>query len=215
MEEGFKNKYRAVKKYKDIDFDSKNIYELSRMNVNNMSTRQLRKFISTAVGIAEESFDSSNEQLEKSLRIVTGKTGTREYDGKTRIVKGYSKMNKQELQERARLLQGHLGIDVFTSRAERDYKDLNEETMRKISEALAMDIGEDEFAGLWNLIHEVTNLFKSFDSTDVASLYEDARDTGKDTGDVLVTIVEFMQSHGGMIHKDAMDMLGQILRNEL
>lgn len=215
MDAGFKNKHRAVKKYKDIDFENKNIYELSRLNVNNMSTRQLRKFISTAVGIAEESFDTSNEQLEKSLRIVTGKTGTKEYNGQTRIVKGYSNMNRQELLERARLLQGHLGIDVFTNRAERDYKDLNEETMRKISEALAMDIGEDEFAGLWNLIHEVTNLFKSFDSTDVASLYEDARDTGKDAGDVLVTIVEFMQSHGGMIHKDAMDMLGQILRDEL
>ena len=68
---------------------------------------------------------------------------------------------------------------------------------------------------MWNLIHEVTNLFKAFDSTDVASLYEDARDTEKSAGDVLITIVEFMQNHGGMVHKDAMDMIGQILRNEL
>ena len=215
MEEGFKNKHRSVKKFKDIDFDSKNIYELSRLNVKNMSTRQLRKFISRATDIAEEAFGGTNEQLSKSLNIITDKTGVRFRDGRKKIVKGYSTMTKSELQERARLLQGHLGIDVFTSRAEREYKDLDEEMMKKISKGLAIEISEEEYSGLWNLIHEVTNLFKAFDSTDVASLYEDARDNEKSGGDVLMAVVQFMQEHGNMDHKNAMDMLGKILRDEL
>lgn len=212
MEGKFKNKFRAVKKFKDIDFDNMDIYKLSRIDVNNMSTRQLRSFISHAVNIANEAFTTDNEQLKKSLNIISKQTGMRLYGGAKQIVKGYGNMTKSELQQRARLLQGHLGIDVFTSRAQRDYKDLNKETMDKISKRLGIEIEEDEYSTLWNLIHEVTNLYKSFDSSDVASLYEDARDAGKSGDDVLITIMDFMSKHGGMDHDDAIEMIGDALR---
>lgn len=185
------------------------------MNVSNMSTRQLKEFIRRTVSIANESFGSENEQLKKSLNIITGKTGTRFFNGREQIVGGYSHMTKGELIDRARLLQSHLAIDVFTNRAEREYKELDKDIMKKVSKGLGIDIEEDEFGDVWNTIHEITNLYKAFDSTDVASLYEDARDSGKSGSDVLLTVIEFMQKHSGMKHDDAMDIIGSILRDEL
>lgn len=214
MEKGFK-KHKSTKKFKDVDFGSKNIYELSRMDVRNLSTRQLRDFISKAVDITNEAFGSENEQLKKSVKLVGEKTGIRFYGGRKRVVKGYSNMTKSELIDRARLLQGHLGIDVFTNRAEREYKELDKDIMKKVSKGLGIDIEEDEFGDVWNTIHEITNLYKAFDSTDVASLYEDARDSGKSGSDVLLTVIEFMQKHSGMEHDDAMDIISSILRDEL
>lgn len=214
MEKGFK-KHKSTKIFKDVDFGSKSIYDMSRMNVRNLSTRQLREFISKAVDITNESFGSENEQLKKSLKIVSEKTGIRFYGGRKQIVKGYSQMNKSELIDRARLLQGHLSVDIFTERAEKEYKDLTEEVMNNVAKGLGIDIEEDEFGDVWNTIHEITNLYKAFDSTDVASLYEDARDYGKSGSDVLLTVIEYMQTHSGGEHKDAMDIIGRILRNEL
>lgn len=214
MEKDFK-KHKSTKKFKDVDFGNKNIYELSRMDVRNLSTRQLRDFISKAVDITNEAFGSENEQLKKSVKLVGGKTGIRFYGGRKQIVKGYSNMTKSDLIDRARLLQSHLAIDVFTNRAEREYKELDKDVMKKVSKGLGIDIEEDEFGDVWNTIHEITNLYKAFDSTDVASLYEDARDSGKSGSDVLLTVIEFMQNHSGMDHDDAMDIISSILRDEL
>lgn len=215
MEKSFKKRRKYARRFKDINFDDKNIYDFSRMNVSNMSTRQLKEFIRRTVSIANESFGSENEQLKKSLNIITGKTGTRFFNGREQIVGGYSHMTKGELIDRARLLQSHLAIDVFTNRAEREYKELDKDVMKKVSKGLGIDIDEDEFGDVWNTIHEITNLYKAFDSTDVASLYEDARDSGKSGSDVLFTVIEFMQKHSGMEHDDAMDIIGSILRDEL
>lgn len=215
MEKSFKKRRKYARRFKDINFDDKNIYDFSRMNVSNMSTRQLKEFIRRTVSIANESFGSENEQLKKSLNIITGKTGTRFFNGREQIVGGYSHMTKGELIDRARLLQSHLAIDVFTNRAEREYKELDKDIMKKVSKGLGIDIEEDEFGDVWNTIHEITNLYKAFDSTDVASLYEDARDSGKSGSDVLLTVIEFMQKHSGMKHDDAMDIIGSILRDEL
>ena len=191
------------------------IYELSRLNVSYMTTRQLKQFIKVSAKIVDEAFETDNEQLRKSLKIIGAKTGTRSVKGEKHIVRGIYKLDRKELIERAHLLQSHLSIDIFTNRAERDYKELNRSTMEKISKTLGLVLADFEFPILWNLIHEIRNLYKAFDSTDVATLYEDARSSGKKGSDVLLAVMEFMENNKDADKKYAMDMISSALRDEL
>lgn len=187
---------------KQMDFDDMSIYELARVKVKDLTTRQLRSFIKESVSIAESAMGSTNEQLQKSLNIVTGKTGTTTRKGVTHINKGYTRMTKAQLQERARLLQGHLGIDVFTRRAEEERKEITQEVVDKISEKLGIDIDVKEAGELTFLFNEIKNLYSAFGSDDVASLYEDARDSGKTGYDVLYEIINYMENEGKGVEKD-------------
>lgn len=179
------------------EFKGMSIYNLAKVRVDTLTTRQLRSFISESVSIAESALGSTNEQLQKSLNIVTGKTGTTTRKGVTHINKGYTRMTKSELVQRARLLQGHLGIDVFTRRAQDELEEIKQDVLDKISQKVGIDIDLSEGNDVTFLFSEIKNLYSSFGSDEVASLYEDARDSGKTGIDVLYEIFKYMESEEG------------------
>lgn len=179
------------------EFKGMSIYNLAKVRVDTLTTRQLRSFIRESTSIAESALGSTNEQLQKSLNIVTGKTGTTTRKGVTHINKGYTRMTKSELVQRARLLQGHLGIDVFTRRAQEELEEISQDVLDKISKKVGIDIDKSEGNDVTFLFSEIKNLYSSFESDEVASLYEDARDFGKTGIDVLYEIFKYMESEEG------------------
>lgn len=198
------------------EFKGMSIYNLAKVRVDTLTTRQLRSFINESVSIAESAMGSTNEQLQKSLNIVTGKTGTTTRKGVTHINKGYTRMTKSELVQRARLLQGHLGIDVFTRRAQDELEEIKQDVLDKISQKVGIDIDLSEGNDVTFLFSEIKTLYSSFESDETASLYEDARDSGKTGIDVLYEIFKYMESEEGKgsQKRDALEKIRERLKEQ-
>lgn len=199
------------------NFDEFTSYDLSRVNLNKLSTRELRSFIKKAIPYVEEAFDTENEQLQKSLRIIKNRVGTRNVNGEEKLVGGYSDMNKESLVKRARLFQSHLSIDVFTSTAEEERHEMEQAVKDKLSERLDVDLSDEE----WNLymfvMHDVRKLTEQFGSKEwykaVASIIDESRELKKDATDIIFTIHDVYENSKGLgmtvedIQKTVMDVL--------
>lgn len=198
-------------------FKGMSIYDLSRVNVIKLSTRELRSFIQEAVPHVEEAFDTDNEQLEKSLNIIREKVGSRIVHGEEHLIKGYSSVPRNELITRARLFQSHLSIDVFTSTAEDERREMEQEVKDKLSSMLDIDLSDEE----WNLymfvMHDVRKLTEKFESKEwyaaVATIIDESRELGSDSSDIIYTIHEVWEMATGKgwtvqdIQKEVMNRL--------
>lgn len=201
------------------NFDEFTSYDLSRVNLNKLSTRELRSFIKKAIPYVEEAFDTDNEQLQKSLRIIKNKVGTRKVHGEERLIGGYSNMNLDALVRRARLFQSHLSIDVFTSTAEEERHEMEQAVKDKLSERLDVELSNEE----WNLymfvMHDVRKLTEQFGSKEwykaVATIIDESRELKKDVTDITFTIHDvYEKSKGlGMTVEDIQKEVMNVLRN--
>lgn len=178
-------------------FKSSSLSDLTKFNVADFTNEMLRDFIQVATVHAESSFGSDVEQVEKSINILRSKIGSRRVKGEEKLKRGYWKMNREDLMKRARLLQAHLSIDVFSDEAEEERKELSEETRKKINDRLGVILSDDEFEMFKFIMHDVRKLSSVFDSTMVASIIEESREFDADAVDLIYTIHEAWEEHQG------------------
>lgn len=200
-----------------IEINNFNIGYLSRVNLKDLTNSQLREFIKASAKRIEQSFDVDNEQIRKSANIIRRKVGTRIIHGEERIIKGYSKMNREELLSRARLFQSHLAIDVFTNEAIMENHKLAESVKEKLSEMFDVDMSDEEWSLYVFFMHDARNLNMKFDSTDwastVTSIIEEAREYGSGDVDIIYTVHQVWEQSKGLgwdledMQKEIMDRL--------
>lgn len=190
-----KLKQRKHKKSNNINVESINIKTMSNIDIEKLTTRQLRTFIKRASEIMDLGRNSENVQLQKAYRIKSEQLGVRILNGK--IIKGYSGLSKRKLIERAKSFQSYLRIDVFTNEAAEGFREIDDDLKDKINKKLGVEFDDEEMYAFWFLMHEVKSSMKEFDSADVASLLETGIEEDVEAIDLAQIIKEEYQNVTG------------------
>ena len=170
------------------DFDNLSPRAMSKIKLEKLNTAELKSYMKRAYDLSDEAFGSDSEQLQKSIRIIGQKLGTKFVKGEQLLKRDYG--NRENMLKRAELLRSHLAIDVFTDPAQEDYAEIDQTIKDKINGILGTDFDDEEMKGYWFVLHEVKNLTSDFGSLDVASMVEAAYDNDQSAVDVLLLIKE-------------------------
>lgn len=168
------------------DFDNLSPRAMTKIKLEKLNTAELKSYMKRAYDLSDEAFHSDSEQLQKSIRIIGGKLGTKFVKGEQLLKRDYG--NRENMLKRAELLRSHLAIDVFTNPAKEDYAEIDQTVKDKINGILGTEFDDDEMKGYWFVLHEVKNLTSDFESMDVASMVESAFENDQSAVDVLLLI---------------------------
>ena len=163
----------------------KTIYSLSKDNLGDMTTRELKQFIRESAKKVEKARSSRNKALRKSYEYISDELGTRRMrnakTGKyeTKLKLGTSYMNKKQLIQRARLLQGHLKIDVYTKNAKEYARQVSEEAMENFAMNTGVELTQEELSDFKYMISGIKDLIEKFESDNIVKLFEYVNSKGE------------------------------------
>lgn len=196
-------------------FENYTISDLAKENVRNLKTGELRNFIKYAARAVEDSFETTDAQLQKSLKIITGRTGVYKRGGKYKINQG-SNLKGEDLVQRAVDLQSHLSIDVFSNRYQYEMDEAMDDILRSIRKKTGINLNQVEFDIFKHVLNDAKKLSDAFDSTVVANLVAENRSFGGDVSKLVYAIHDIYQrnksEHLGMDIEDIQDAIKEQLK---
>lgn len=163
--------------------------ELSKVNLSNMTTAQLKDYIRQASDKIVTARNSRYKPVAKSYEYISVVTGTRRVVNKktgkyeTKLILGFSKkwMNKSELLKRARLLQGHFRIDVYSRNARQAQKKISDELLEQFYQRTGIRFTAKEFNEFKTVAASIRDIIEKFGSDNVAKIFEYTKTFGGET----------------------------------
>lgn len=197
------------------------IYDLSVKNLADMKVSELKSFIRKASEkIAKDkrsrfkAVSSSAEYIGKLLGIrkfKDKKTGKR----KVSLKLGFKGMRKNDLLKRARLLQGHLKIDVYSKEAKKHREKVTEEALESFERNTGISLSPEEFADYKELASGLKDIMEKYGSDNIAKMYDEVNQKGGTSGRLtLVSILrEVYNNSPGADRRTLLDKAYEYINN--
>ena len=196
------------------------IYEMSRKNLADMTTNELKNYIRSASKKVAKDRGSRYHAVSQSAEYIAKSIGMRSMrdreTGKIRreLKLGFKGMKKRDLLQRARMLQGHFKIDVYSRDAKRYAEEVTEQTLESFERNTGISLTADEFAAYKSMISGIKDIVEKFGSDNIAKMYEEMnRKQGAIGGLKLGTILREVYSEApeGLSQRDLIDMVSDYL----
>lgn len=163
------------------------IYDLAKKNLSKMKVSDLKAFIRKVSQKVARDRRSKFKAVAASADYIANLTGIRKYkdkSGKRRVSLklGFTGMRKQDLLARARMLQGHLNIDVYTKDAKRYAEEIAEETLKTFERNTGFSFTAEEFHDFKSVLAALKDLIEKFGSDEIAKMYDEVNRRGGRTG---------------------------------
>lgn len=156
------------------------IYEMSRKNLKDMNVNELKRYIREASGKVVKDRSSRYKSVKSSAEYIIESIGVRyvknkktgKYTAKMKL--GFSGMRKTDLLQRARLLQGHFKIDVYSRNAKEYIDKITEEAMDALYKNTGIRIeSKEKMAEFKLLMSQIKDIVEKFGSDNIAKLYDE------------------------------------------
>ena len=175
-------KVKRKRLYKDTEYAE----YLYSGDIGKMSVKELKEYIKKASVEVAKSRNSDYDAVNKSYNFIARKYGERRVRNpetgfmETRLKLGFKDATKEELQERAYQLRGHIRIDAYTNEGKKRWRKISEATLDALEESTGVRLTKKEYNELRNIIADIRDIVEKFGSDNVAKLYEYAKDrTGR------------------------------------
>lgn len=160
--------------------------ELSNVDLSKMTVPQLKDYIRQASDRIGKDKNSRYKAVSKSYSYISQITGFRRLYNKktgryeTKLVLGFSGMNKQQLLSRARLFQGHFKIDAYSRRAKQEQKRITERTLANFFQRTGIALNKEEMADFKQVAASIKDIIEKFGSDNVAKMFDYVNKVGGD-----------------------------------
>lgn len=161
--------------------------ELSNVDLSKMTVPQLKDYIRQASVRISKDKNSRYKAVSKSYSYISQVTGWRRTYSKktgkyeTKLVLGFSGMNKKQLISRARLFQGHFRIDAYSRRAKQEQKRVTERTLSNFYQRTGITLNKEEMADFKQVAASIKDIIEKFGSDNVAKMFDYVNKVGGDT----------------------------------
>ena len=190
---------------------------LSTVNLSSMTVGELKDYIRVASDRMKTARNSRYKAIAKSYDYISKQVGTRRLYNKdtgkyeTKLILGFGKMNKKQLLSRARLLQGHFKIDVYSRRAKQERKKITEKTLDNFFQRTGIRLTADEMADFKQVAASIKDIIEKFGSDNVAKMFDYVNRVGGDTfsrtqlGSIIRTVYDVAPKGEGVEKQDLVD----------
>lgn len=182
-----------------------------------MNVNELKRYIREASGKVVKDRSSRYKSVKSSANYIMESIGVRYVKNKTtgkynaKMKLGFSGMRKADLLQRARLLQGHFKIDVYSRNAKEYIDKVTEEAMDALYKNTGIRIESKEKMAEFKLfMSQIKDIVEKFGSDNIAKLYDelDKSEGSRATMTLGMAIREVYQNlPKGVLQRDAMDSL--------
>jgi len=163
--------------------------DLANVDLSSMTVAELKNYIRQASDRMVSARNSRYKAVAKSYEYISVITGTKRTYNKatekyeTRLVLGFSKswMKKGELLKRARLLQGHFRIDVYTRNAKKYRRQVTSKMIEDLYQRTGIRFTEKEFNDFKAVSASIRDIIEKFGSDNVAKMFEYTKTFGGDS----------------------------------
>ena len=166
----------------------KSIYEMSRENLADMSVKELKAYIRAASQKVSSDKRSRYKAVSSSAKYIAESIGERRTKNKvtghyrSQIILGFDGMTKKDLLQRARMLQGHFKIDVYSRNAREHINKVTEESLESFEKNTGVSLTKEEFADFKVMIGGIKDLIEKFGSDNIAKMYDEINMKGGKSG---------------------------------
>lgn len=200
-----------------------NLTELSNVNLANMTVPQLKDYIRQASDRIGKSKNSRYKAVAKSYAFITSQTGTRRLYNKntgkyeTKIILGFSGMKKQQLLSRARMMQGHFKIDVYSRNAKKEQRKVTKKSLDNFFQRTGLRFNEKEMAEFKQVAASIKDIIEKFGSDNVARMFDYVNKVGGDTfsgtslGSIIRMVYDYAPKGDGVEKQDLVDAVYQYI----
>ena len=197
------------------------IYEMSRKNLGTMTTNELKNYIRDASKKVAKDRGSRYNAVSESAEYIAESVGMRSMKdketGKIRreLKLGFKGMRKKDLLGRARLLQGHFKIDVYSRDAQKYIDQVTEEAMERLYQNTGVKLEtKEEMANFKLTMSQIKDIIEKFGSDNIAKMYDEIKQSHGERSAMTIgmaAIEVFDNLPKGVSQKDAMDALSTYL----
>lgn len=184
----------------------KTIYEMSRENLKDMTVKELQNYIRSAASKIIKDKNSRFKAVSSSARYIAESLGERRMKDKetghyvSKLKLGFKGLRKSDLLQRARMLQGHFKIDVYSKDAKNYYDKITDEALDAFETNTGVRLTKEELADFKVMVAGIKDIIEKFGSDNVAKLFDEVSDKqGKSGRMTLGSILRevYSISHGG------------------
>lgn len=163
------------------------IYDLSVKNLANMKVSELKSFIRKVSEKIARDRRSRFKAVSSSADYISNLLGIRKYKDKkgkrkVSLKLRFKGMRKNDLLKRARLLQGHLKIDVYSKEAKKYREKVTDEALESFERNTGISLSPEEFADYKELASGLKDIMEKYGSDNVAKMYDEVNQKGGTSG---------------------------------
>lgn len=199
------------------------ITNLSNADLSRMTANELKEYIRVASSRMMTARNSRYKAVAKSFEYISKVTGTRRMFNKetgkyeTKLILGFGKMKKPDLLHRAKLLQGHFRIDVYSRRSRKERERITQKTLDNFKERTGIELTKEEMADFKQVAASISDLIEKFGSDNVAKMFDYVNRVGGDTfsrtslGSIIREVYLHSPKGAGVEKRDLVDAVYQYI----
>ena len=196
---------------------------LSSVDLTKMTVPELKDYIRVASNKLSTARNSRYKAIAKSYKYIAEQVGTRRVKNQqtghyeTKLILGFKGMKKNQLLSRARLLQGHFKVDVYSRRAKQERKKITKKTLDNFFQRTGIRLTTDEMADFKQVAASIKDIIEKFGSDNVAKMFDYVNRVGGDRfsrtslGSIIRQVYEYAPKGEGVEKQDLVDAVYQYI----